>query len=353
MTKFFERFLVNYHSQNIYLKRKALYAIAFLSLIVLYSIVVVLITFLNHGYSLRELVELTIWLIIAGFIAYLIYKTRLTLAVTLFNFGAFGKAIDLLSEEIGLQFYMHLLLVLFIAAAIHVQKVQLYSIIIFCFTLIILQITKTQDFLIYPDIYSLSIYRQAMIIGSTLYVLCVLYLSRIIDNEIFKSIEMETIANTDSLTKLGNRLAFNKAIDDLVKGHSYYFMILDLDHFKYINDEFGHLEGDKVLIKFSKKIMDIIMASGQAFRLGGEEFAIILPSDQIKKGYHIAESIRDAIEHSNLHHHYHLTVSIGTTILEENWYELGFDYYFKYADRALYTAKKEGRNRVITAYQSH
>jgi diguanylate cyclase (GGDEF)-like protein len=327
--------------------------IAFLLLVVFYSIIVVLITFVTVGFSYQELIELFIWLLLACVIGLLLYKGHIVWAISLFNIGAAGKAYDLLFDPIGLHFQLHVLLVLFIGAAIHTHKYQLYSISVLYFSLLSYQVSLEQDPYFYPTIFSMSVYRQAILIGAFMYIICVIYLSRIVDDEVYESAKMKRLARTDILTGLNNRLAFSERVSKLDPSKSYYFMILDLDYFKYINDKFGHLVGDQVLIQFAHILDKMIHPIGETYRLGGEEFAVILNSDHTSKGYHVAESIRDTINHSNLFHTYGLTVSIGTTLLENNWYKTGFDTYFMYADKALYTAKNEGRNRVITAYQSH
>jgi len=157
------------------------------------------------------------------------------------------------------------------------------------------------------------------------------------------------IAMTDQLTTCHNRHSLSeyapKYIKDAVRyKHPLSVMILDLDHFKQINDEFGHTTGDIVLEEIGKILMNTCRQGDIVARIGGEEFLILLPHCNIVDAMHKAEKIRSMIElakPSDLT----VTASIGiATLIEE--YDEDFDKLYKAADNAVYLSKENGRNQV-------
>ncbi len=166
-------------------------------------------------------------------------------------------------------------------------------------------------------------------------------------------------AFTDPLTGLNNvrsfDLAFNKAKSKLEKSNeSISIMILDIDHFKQVNDTYGHLEGDLVLkklaaiLKMSQDPKDIIS------RNGGEEFSVLLNDCNHKEAYEKADSLRKVVENSffavkNGTITIHVTISIGITTYNDTTIEI--DQLYNHADQALYAAKKSGRNKVCSYSQ--
>ncbi|MBV9575477.1 MAG: diguanylate cyclase, partial [Gammaproteobacteria bacterium] len=125
-------------------------------------------------------------------------------------------------------------------------------------------------------------------------------------------------------------------------------LILDLDHFKRINDIHGHDAGDIVLKEFSHLLVKFIRRSDLATRFGGEEFVVVLFNANKKKGRERADEIRQAVNHLSIKYgnqDVHITVSIGMASFPENAQE-GKEL-IELADKALYTAKRNGRNRVV------
>jgi two-component system cell cycle response regulator len=158
------------------------------------------------------------------------------------------------------------------------------------------------------------------------------------------------VAMKDQLTTCHNRhsLVENapKYINDAIRyEHPLSIMILDLDHFKMINDQHGHDTGDKVLADIGKLLMQTCRQGDFVSRIGGEEFLIMLPhcvaTDAVNKG----EQIRAMIENSRPAG-LHVTVSIGIACLSEK-HDAEFERLYKSADEAVYQSKKSGRNRVI------
>ncbi|NNL07565.1 MAG: diguanylate cyclase, partial [Gammaproteobacteria bacterium] len=157
------------------------------------------------------------------------------------------------------------------------------------------------------------------------------------------------LAMKDQLTTCHNRhsLVENapKYINDSIRyEHPLSIMLLDLDHFKLINDKYGHDAGDKVLATIGKLLMKACRLGDFVARIGGEEFLIILPhclaEDAVNKG----KQIRAMIEKSNPGG-LKVTASIGIACLSEE-HDADFEKLYKVADEAVYHSKKNGRNRV-------
>ncbi len=164
--------------------------------------------------------------------------------------------------------------------------------------------------------------------------------------------ELERLANFDSLTGLYNRQAILGKLRELVNRTKRYkeefsLSMLDIDHFKKVNDRYGHLTGDEVLEKIATLIRQNIRNTDVAGRYGGEEFIIILPQANLSSALVVAERIRIVIENAEMkdsaENVFAITVSQGLS----GW-EPGEDVHslISRADEALYTAKENGRNRV-------
>ncbi|MCB5189354.1 sensor domain-containing diguanylate cyclase [Methylobacillus arboreus] len=163
--------------------------------------------------------------------------------------------------------------------------------------------------------------------------------------------ELETMAVTDTLTGLPNRRAFD-IVMPLFQNESsrmrsnIAFIILDLDHFKAVNDQYGHLGGDHVLAVTAKTIKGCMRAADFVCRWGGEEFLIVVKGSDEDGALLLAEKIRLAIESENIDYknqNIHVTASLGVALISaEEEPERGIER----ADAALYEAKRGGRNRV-------
>ncbi len=164
---------------------------------------------------------------------------------------------------------------------------------------------------------------------------------------------LEKLAITDGLTGLHNHRHFQEYIDGEAKEASRYnnplaFIILDIDHFKVLNDTYGHPQGDMILKKLSEVILQTIRDVDYAARYGGEEFCIVLPNTNLKGAYKTAERLRKKVEalsiRSDNDKSIKFTVSIGiSTLLKdaENKHQL-----ISHADEALYFSKENGRNQT-------
>lgn len=162
-------------------------------------------------------------------------------------------------------------------------------------------------------------------------------------------------ADRDAMTNLRNRRAFFKEAAELLASgaqasRQFAVMMLDLDHFKSINDRFGHDVGDRVLLEFARILESAIRQQDVVARLGGEEFAAILPNCDRDEALAIAGRINEAIRSkpllANDEHAFTVTVSIGVHVTRD---ETNMDRLLAYADRALYDAKNGGRDRCQMA----
>ncbi|WP_114165644.1 diguanylate cyclase [Exiguobacterium sp. TNDT2] len=154
----------------------------------------------------------------------------------------------------------------------------------------------------------------------------------------------------DELTGAFNRkylkATFSRFMSRLERsGESFTLALLDIDHFKQLNDTFGHAYGDEVLHRVAEEIRLAIRSSDELIRYGGEEFLIILNVSDRHIVDAVLERVRSRIEEMAFTYEHHVTVSIGYTRVCEVGMTLGE--WCAYADEALYKAKRDGRNRII------
>jgi diguanylate cyclase (GGDEF)-like protein len=157
---------------------------------------------------------------------------------------------------------------------------------------------------------------------------------------------LNTQALTDPMTGLLNRRAMTDVLDAYAAdGASVAVIAMDLDHFKRINDSFGHMTGDKVLIALAEVIRAGLRDQDRAFRVGGEEFIALLPTGSAEKACEIAERLRTAVARRLMPDSVgRVTVSIGVALWPQDG-ESAADV-IRRADEALYESKQLGRNRV-------
>lgn len=168
--------------------------------------------------------------------------------------------------------------------------------------------------------------------------------------------ELRVMANTDPLTGVNNRRRFLELLEREIKrtkrtGQALSLMIMDVDHFKTVNDRFGHAVGDQVLTHFVGVLLSNIREIDEIGRLGGEEFGMILPGTSARKALTIAKRLCSMVESREIvipakKISITITVSIGVAQLKER--ESG-DQLIVRTDKALYVAKKNGRNRAEMA----
>jgi diguanylate cyclase (GGDEF)-like protein len=162
-----------------------------------------------------------------------------------------------------------------------------------------------------------------------------------------------TLSLLDSLTGVANRRAFNalmsQELDRVARaGESALLLTVDIDHFKQINDTYGHAAGDDVIKAVARSLVETVRPMDTVARIGGEEFAVVLSNCGPGFGAVVAERIRTAVECMRVVHHGQVlavTVSGGGAFAPP-WVRSSPDNWMARADEQLYRAKREGRNRM-------
>ena len=159
---------------------------------------------------------------------------------------------------------------------------------------------------------------------------------------------MIRLSQEDDLTGLFNRRRTAELIENEIQRASRYdtifsIILMDIDHFKAVNDRLGHQAGDEVLIKITEVIRSKVRSTDLVGRWGGEEFLVISPETDMDGGFSLAEKIRTRLESAYLGKIGHRTASSGVTAYEDGD---DIEAMIARADAALYAAKRGGRNRV-------
>jgi len=158
-------------------------------------------------------------------------------------------------------------------------------------------------------------------------------------------------ALVDPLTRVLNRNAYNLTLEQIIRDFRRYkdptiLIVADIDHFKKLNDNYGHKTGDRILHSVATSLNHTVRASDFVFRYGGEEFVILLKKCSLDQGKKVAEKIRRQVEEIfslEKGQKLSVTISLGLTQFKEKDTE---DSVFQRADQAVYQAKANGRNRV-------
>jgi diguanylate cyclase (GGDEF)-like protein len=177
-----------------------------------------------------------------------------------------------------------------------------------------------------------------------------------------KTAQLEHLAKTDFLTNMNNRGSFFELSSNAISLASrakqpLVVAMFDIDHFKQVNDNFGHDAGDQVLRAFSQTMTDVFRDYDIVGRIGGEEFAVCLPNTSSVDAYIACERLRQQIEQNSIkitndsrssndqESYINITVSVGLILAQDEY--LPIDELLKEADSALYFAKENGRNQVV------
>ncbi|MFO7749971.1 MAG: diguanylate cyclase [Desulfobacteraceae bacterium] len=164
--------------------------------------------------------------------------------------------------------------------------------------------------------------------------------------------KLQDLAITDGLTSLYNSKHFFEHLQKEIERHNRYhhalsLLMLDIDLFKQYNDTWGHLEGDKVLMKLGEIISDCLRTMDTAYRYGGEEFTIILPETDLEKATLVGQRVKEKLANERFHPKEDIeitvTISIGATEMTGND---DLHSFVKRADMAMYQSKRTGRNTL-------
>ncbi|WP_421857018.1 GGDEF domain-containing protein [Marinomonas sp.] len=161
---------------------------------------------------------------------------------------------------------------------------------------------------------------------------------------------LEAIVRQDPLTHSYNRLALDEALLNEYRmsqeGNQPFAVIMtDVDHFKKVNDVYGHTVGDTVLKKMAKLLTDLVGAKGMVARFGGEEFTVLLPNTNVQEAKNMAEILREKLEKEEMSTGLYITASFGIAMFKID--DSHYEQVLNRADAALYKAKEQGRNRVV------
>lgn len=164
--------------------------------------------------------------------------------------------------------------------------------------------------------------------------------------------KLMALASKDALTGAGNRWALQRKLSDIIAAHARNslpasILLIDLDHFKQINDAHGHAMGDQILINLTEIINLRIRVTDGLYRIGGEEFVVVVEGQDLQKANHLAEQLRTLVEANELAPNSPVTISLGVAELGHG--ESAADW-LRRADEALYRAKRAGRNLTSVAY---
>jgi diguanylate cyclase (GGDEF)-like protein len=200
---------------------------------------------------------------------------------------------------------------------------------------------KLPDLIGTPAIYVLVHYFFANLV----FIVTLFFLQTVKQNYI-KAELLEETANTDYLTRLPNRRRLDQELIQVLDNKQDLSIIyLDIDHFKKINDTYGHTAGDRLLKEFTDRTLQVIGGKELLGRWGGEEFMLILKDQNLSQAAVLAEKIRKHISEHNFENIETLTASFGVAERQEGD---TLDSLLNRADKALYEAKKTGRNQVVS-----
>ncbi len=175
--------------------------------------------------------------------------------------------------------------------------------------------------------------------------------------------QLELMSKMDPLTRLGNRRMLEGVLESICDNESvgkqrFALILVDIDHFGFYNNSYGHMQGDIALMRIGNILKKRAEQNNEVFcRIGGEEFALLVSNQTESQVKALAEAIRASIENEAITHENNdgrgiLTVSVGYTVANIQQQEFNFDVLYNQADQALYQAKANGRNLVVAFKES-
>lgn len=184
----------------------------------------------------------------------------------------------------------------------------------------------------------------ALVVSFTLTMLCSMYMGYAVIHLARTRLEFQQMSRTDMLSGLLNRRAFIEDLSQVERGQ---LLILDIDRFKQINDRYGHMAGDDVIISVARTISEIVGPPHLIARIGGEEFAVLFRDADLAEVQSVAEKLRRAVA-NRLVEAFHQTIAVTVSGgLADITPLRDFSAVYAAADRALYLAKSSGRNRIV------
>lgn len=286
-----------------------------------------------------------------------IYKFLIpALTILLLSLMAVINGIDqLLHSEISSVFMVNLLIFCSVILLGFPANIIVYSIPFFVYLGGTLLFQQNTDLLISNSINGLIFFIAVIVISTVIYNN---HYDNIVKNKVLKETiyKLNYLSNHDPLTGLLNRRCFGEKVAEKIKmnnesNKSAALILMDIDHFKHVNDNFGHPSGDIVLREIGNILMKHINDNALATRWGGEEFLISLFGISIEEACAVADTIRNDIQNHSVFTEkipINITASFGVSLLKIDSVN-AFEFSYKAADAALYQAKNQGRNRVEAA----
>jgi len=333
-----------YDDNSHFVKRKAEYSAIFMILIMIVIVSILGTELISYGFS-RMKIWITMCFVFSFiFLFILLKKGFLEASLDLLILAGFSRCVMIMNSFPGIQFYSMVFLILLSTGVVHIKHYQLY----FSYALSLVFFVIRLFMYTNPGNEMDSPFHQALycLFLLLVYITMINFIVKLIEQEIRESAKLEFLAETDTLTGAGNRRKLHKTLSDfsLQRVHSgYSLLLLDLDHFKKINDNYGHDRGDQVLQELVKVIKSEIRDVDSLYRWGGEEFLVLIPSTDITDLMKAAERIREGVEAFVFPGHLKVTVSIGAVAGRA---DDELNVLIHRADEALYRAKESGRNRV-------
>jgi len=364
--------LSEYHNQSIYYQRKAFYVIAFAGMLLLFVLLAAIIDVVVGRFTLFKAIEFGFYFL-GIFVAYSLFQYgHLETTTNIFVLLGFIRiSITVFHDQSAFVMIIITMISILTAAVIHVKKYQLY--IVFGFYIMIYVYNIIYIYGEYKNGFASNLYLADMVYGLIsmfIFMTMCWFLVHIIDNEIERSSDLEAarmtsvlyfeeleklssklegMAITDKLTGILNRRKFLEIINEEIQKCNRYRMplallMLDIDHFKEVNDQYGHAIGDQVLVELVNEVSRNLRLTDSFFRWGGEEFIIVMTECDFQMAYGLSEKIRKCIETHNFENVDQVTISIGVVAYEQGE---SIEAVMMRLDKNVYKAKNNGRNQVV------
>ncbi len=342
MIDLLKKFLKNYKDENFYIRKKAEYVL-FIVLTMMGAVVLSILTEIFIEEDLARSISIAISaMIVFCLVLIIIHFGRYEIGVNLLILLGFLRLHTIFYFDTPFQFYVTLTLILLAVNIVYYKKYQLYLTEIASILLLILQSIRIAGLVESGALLIRSFYEAALSIYIYLAIILILkYIRIIIDKEINEREELLFMAERDSLTAIFNRRKITEHFNDYIEqNQTFRIILLDIDDFKSVNDNYGHNVGDIVLIELANLIV-LDYKDASFARWGGEEFLLIIEEEN-----DIADDIRTLIMNYTFTQGIKLTISLGQTIVTK---EDTIVSAVKRADEAMYMSKKSGKNKVTVS----
>ncbi len=337
----FSRLTHSYQTSSTYIRKKAEYTAYFLTIVLIAMIVIMALEGFFIGYTPTKLIETGGFIIAFMGLYTLFYKGHIDITISLLIIAGLGRTIMIMWYPEAFQFYMMTALCLITIAVVQTHKLQYY---LGLFGFSALFIIRVYWSLLQVDQGLMSFRGFTQVVYSfILYaMICVSihFLIGIIERDISSIERLSQQAYTDPLTGLLNRRHFYEQFENDQETLS--VILFDIDHFKQVNDQYGHTIGDQVLQQMSQIVQETLPGNHHIYRWGGEEFLVAL-NEPASLAQTRAEQIRVAVDQEVFPKGIHLTISLGVSTRQTGQ---SLDQLIHQADEGLYQSKANGRNQL-------